>query len=594
MNRHPSLSLPTTTARARALFVVIILCGLAAPAWGATFVVNTNGDDISDENPADGVCESGLGCTLRAAIESANETPGGPHTVEVPYLPGDTYPVWAANSINPYVPMTIRGTGAGRPVIQGAKFLNAALIRAGAAVTIENLEFRPDTEFGSTAYGIEVYRSEGTQIRDVTIVPSEFGEGLRINGGVATCTRCEIKDGLSRGVRLVGSPAHNARLTLLESRVSNNTATGRSGGGVSLEFGQLFLHDSLIDANLAPGDSPSFLGRGGGIHTLPNTTLYVINSTISGNRANHDGGGIYAEGYVIFENATVTANLADDDDDENGTGGGIYIAQLAIVSAKNSIIHGNLLPTSSPTSFPLGRNCDSDLNGAIGFESLGWVQIGNDSKCTIVGIGNPDYTTSLSPALGPLTDLGGPTPVHPIGAVGAEADGGDPSGCTFTLDTGSGLVNWPLLADQRGVSRPLDSDPTFMNSDGNACDVGAYEAKCFDLVNADGDYVGSQCDVCPDVFDPLQKDADSNGIGDACEVATLACAPDALEVIGVDFQADTYDLSSELSIRVEDSMVPSGADVTLTAPGHVFGDGFQVDTGAVLTVVTEAVSCPAP
>ena len=54
------------------------LLGTTDRAFGATFTVNETGN-LGDVNPADGVCETAPGngiCTLRAAIEEANQLPG--------------------------------------------------------------------------------------------------------------------------------------------------------------------------------------------------------------------------------------------------------------------------------------------------------------------------------------------------------------------------------------------------------------------------------------------------------------------------------------------------------------------------------------
>ncbi len=41
-----------------------------------------------------------------------------------------------------------------------------------------------------------------------------------------------------------------------------------------------------------------------------------------------------------------------------------------------------------------------------------------------------------------------------------------------------------------------------------------------DVVDADGDSIPDSEDLCPTVNDPLQGDADSDGIGDSCEPAS--------------------------------------------------------------------------
>ena len=47
----------------------------SAGLQAATFVVGSAGD-ASDSQPGDGVCETPLGCTLRAAIQEANALAG--------------------------------------------------------------------------------------------------------------------------------------------------------------------------------------------------------------------------------------------------------------------------------------------------------------------------------------------------------------------------------------------------------------------------------------------------------------------------------------------------------------------------------------
>jgi hypothetical protein len=60
---------------------------------------------------------------------------------------------------------------------------------------------------------------------------------------------------------------------------------------------------------------------GGGIHNDKNATLTLTNSTVSGNAAEDDGGGIYNSGTLTLTNSTVSGNTADDTDP---SGGGIY------------------------------------------------------------------------------------------------------------------------------------------------------------------------------------------------------------------------------------------------------------------------------
>lgn len=66
--------------------VVLVMClavliTAAPPATAALYSV-TSGEDLPDTNPGDGICESGFGCTLRAAVQEANAI-AGPDTIIV-------------------------------------------------------------------------------------------------------------------------------------------------------------------------------------------------------------------------------------------------------------------------------------------------------------------------------------------------------------------------------------------------------------------------------------------------------------------------------------------------------------------------------
>ena len=65
------------------------------------------------------------------------------------------------------------------------------------------------------------------------------------------------------------------------------------------------------------------------------------------------------------------------------------------------------------------------------------------------------------PKLGPLADLGGPTPTHALRFDSPALDAGHSGG---------------LTTDQRGLPRPID-DPNTPNAEGgDGSDIGAYEA----------------------------------------------------------------------------------------------------------------------
>jgi predicted outer membrane repeat protein len=191
-------------------------------------------------------------------------------------------------------------------------------------------------------------------------------------------------------------------------------------------------------------------GDGGGIFNVD--VLYVINSTISQNYANTDGGGIYTyRDTIALYNTAVVDNDADHDRDEKGgIGGGVYSAagsgnRFIVV---NSLIAGNTI---------LDAPIDDDCNGTL--EGYGWNLLGEVTGCTFSGNGTASRGLISLNTIGPLQDNGGATWTQALLPGSAAIDStNDSLGC---VDETGAL----LPTDQRGATRPV----------GARCDVGAFE-----------------------------------------------------------------------------------------------------------------------
>jgi hypothetical protein len=184
---------------------------------------------------------------------------------------------------------------------------------------------------------------------------------------------------------------------------------------------------------------------GGGIYA--SDSLILVNSTVSGNTANGNGGGvaIYDGGATAeLDSVTVANNTADLDADNSGDGGGIYRDDAAgMFTVLNSIVANNI--DSSPISLAKERDCMGDF---VGSESL--VRVYDNAHCT--GFSSADNLTGVDPQLLPLADNGGPTLTHALEAS-SPAIGQTP---------GAECQDY----DQRGVERDT----------AGSCDIGAYEA----------------------------------------------------------------------------------------------------------------------
>ncbi|MEJ2751032.1 MAG: choice-of-anchor Q domain-containing protein, partial [Anaerolineae bacterium] len=207
-----------------------------------------------------------------------------------------------------------------------------------------------------------------------------------------------------------------AKATIISSTIQDNIAN--VGGGVN-NAGEFWLLNSLVYSNTA--------GLGGGLRNWNDAgqigDLHVINSTVSGNRADQDGGGLYNEGdgtTAVLGSSTVFGNLS-----LIGNSGNLYS------------INGTIILSNSIVASPLNLN-NANCEGSIVSDGY---NLDTDNTC---GLGAGEKRGITNPLIDSLKDNGGPTLTHAL-LSGSPAIDASPV-CEPT--------------DQRGVPRP----------DGIACD----------------------------------------------------------------------------------------------------------------------------
>jgi hypothetical protein len=163
----------------------------------------------------------------------------------------------------------------------------------------------------------------------------------------------------------------------------------------------------------------------------------VNNSTLSGNSAGANGGGIANAATLKVSNSTLSGNSA-------GEGGGIR--------SYGNTIH-TTLQNSIVANSPSGGNCSGTMT------SKGY-NLSSDGTCNFNGTGDLNNT---DPKLGQLGNYGGPTQTIPVLYGSPAIDAGNPNGCT----DGHGDL---LKTDQRGLPRPDKEDS-------GGCDMGAFERQ---------------------------------------------------------------------------------------------------------------------
>jgi hypothetical protein len=240
-----------------------------------------------------------------------------------------------------------------------------------------------------------------------------------------------------------------------------NAGNGGFGGGID-NLGSLFLGNSTVTGNSASISGGGLFNSGlltlfndtfnnngsgsaaGGIDNTNGATMGITNCTIASNQASFDGGGIFNGGVATIANCTVANNAVPGNGGIPGQGGGIFT-----LGAGNQLILLNTI-VFNPNS---GAAMNNDVEGTI-------TQAQGDlfgSGVTIAGdLGGNQQ--GVDPLLGPLQNNGG-------GIATMALQPGSPA-----IGTGastSQITNVPVPSlDQRAYLRQP-----------NSVDIGAFQTQ---------------------------------------------------------------------------------------------------------------------
>lgn len=410
--------------------------------------------------------------------------------------------------------MTLNDSLVSNNIAEAASLGGGGLFNSpGASLTLNDtrvLGNTANTDGDNPVSGGGIY-SDGALVLDNSVVDGNLADGRRpvidipaSGGGIysngtlhvvqSSVTHNEVAgSSTSGGGIFVGNAGEETDRSVVEhSVISFNLVrsldTGGRGGGIhndfTLQAAAFRIEDSVISGNEVPDEVVGFdSNQGGGLSgsfrilrsTIANNRARdgagmavqfceVINSTLTGNIADNDGGAFslrIAGRTLALRNTTVVGNTA------GRRGGGISVDEfqgtpLGEVSIANTVLAGNSAGDSGP-----------DCSGLIGSQGNNLVQ--TDSGCAFGGQ-NSDQT-GVSANLGPAQNNGGPTAGSSLGIISgmstraplptsALVDAGNPTGC---IDANGST---PLTTDQIGNARAVDGpDP---NSTAT-CDIGAVE-----------------------------------------------------------------------------------------------------------------------
>lgn len=376
----------------------------SAQTFALDFTVNLTTDE-HDANLADSVCDvdlatAGEQCTLRAAVEQANKLSLDDRVLF--NLP--------ANSI-----ITLTEANGGRILISGAETPSNELQIIGTGA--DNLT----VDGGAGNNGIFFINNATSNITEIS--------GLALTGGNGS---------------FGGAIGSSAGQVILDSVYIYDNAAETGGGIYVAEI--LTLRNSTVSGNTATGN-------GGGIATGGSNGIFVVNSTVSRNSAGNSGGGIAVSEGGILTNVTVTHNNATN-------GGGIAYQSERPFRFRNTII------ASNTTTDGIGPEIYSNGFSSGGIISEGYNLIG-DQQGDSTFTGNPvtyqpTDIVDTDPVLDPiLRDNGGKTLTHAL-LLGSPAINKGLN--SFAVDPFNNSI---LQTDQRGFAR----------ISGSSVDIGAFEFK---------------------------------------------------------------------------------------------------------------------
>jgi CSLREA domain-containing protein len=413
------------------IFVIVsFMVGMVGVSEAKAYVL-VRVNQLTDEY--DGACTLSH-CTLREAIEAAQD--GNVIRFESA-LSGQT--IMLQNPLVFQKNITVDGSTLANHIIISTDYRGMDFVVSGDyVVSFISLDLT-GTYYGDMAGALENY------------------------GGVVIIHDVNFYENMAESGAAIGNYV-GGTITITDSTFTNNVAYDGSGGAIYNAGGSISITDSEFSGNEA-------VYRGGAIASNPGS-ISVENCSFANNQAGHRGGAIYLDGTIFsMVNSTLFSNDAGSDANNIfDSGGGIFADENAVLSISNSTFSHNRAEANGGGIF-LNINAVLNFSNTILANSTNGYDCYNNRGSIATNVGNLIEQNAagtnacgvpavvLDPALGRITDNGGPTRTMSISSTSPAIDAGDNAVCEST--------------DQRGYPRPVDGD----NRKGATCDIGAYEAQ---------------------------------------------------------------------------------------------------------------------
>ena len=325
------LSLSSNIRRRSARALVGTVVTFFAISLGVVNAATSNVTNCNDTGPG----------SLREAINAA-DVAGGRNTIKFAVDCPSSSPILLSSALDvtgsPAQSLTIVGRGPDKTIIDGQKATLVLGIDSGATVVVSGL---------TITHGV-----------------SQGGGGIA-NSGTLTIKGSTLSQNENDSYNPGGGVFNHGTLTVISSALSDNLAS--DGAGIENQ-GTLTVSGSTLSGNL------SYDGVGGGIDN--GGSLTIKGSTLSGNSSYFgDGGGIGNFGTLTIKGSTLSGNSSD-----TGDGGGMFNAGTATAGVSSSTITGNIAfregggifnTNATPgsvtlTHTPVTGNSPDDCHPAIG------------------------------------------------------------------------------------------------------------------------------------------------------------------------------------------------------------------------------------
>ncbi len=456
--------------------------------------------------------DSGAG-SLRQAVDDANNNAGADVIVFDASAAGTITLTTGEIAIRDDVSIT--GLGAVNSTISGNNNSRIFYMYDSAAMLTISISALTLTD-GSTGYNGGAILSTGNDLTLSSIVITGNASADEGGGVYSGDTGGNLYSGDSGG--------RNAQLTIIDSEISDNTAT-YDGGGLKLHsVGDVTITNTVISDNTATYDGGGLKLYGAGDVTITNTVISgnaavarggwamiynvgnvsIASSTFDQNTAEAEGGGIYATDTDSFTmtNSTVSGNEAVSGGGLNiGDNGDVLIANTTIADNVGSIVGSALVSSESigdvrivsstisgnsseweTVSLSLFSDSNAEITGTIISDNTSNTRSGSaadDLYLYIDGSGSVTVSSSLTMGLiigASFSDGGGN--INGVSAqLGALADNG---GATFTMEpaVGSPVIDAGPLAWTPFTGDGFDQRATpYVRVYNGQSDMGAFETQ---------------------------------------------------------------------------------------------------------------------